>query len=173
MSHEYHRRRPRFPDAQQFKLQDFACLRVDRAERFIHQQHARPDGERARESAPLLHPAGYLVGVIVLEPGESHQIDELRHRLLDFGTRSARKFEAVSDVVEHRLPWKEPEMLKHHGDALARRGYPLPLDRDFTLGKWNQPVNAPQQRRLAAPRGTDDREHLALADFQADSAEHL
>ena len=62
-----------FPDPQQLELQDLARLRIDRGERLVHQQHARLDRERPCEAAALLHAAGHLIGIRVLEPGEADQ----------------------------------------------------------------------------------------------------
>ena len=49
-------------DVEQFALQAFARLRVERAERLVHQQHFRIDRERARNADALLHAAGELIG---------------------------------------------------------------------------------------------------------------
>ena len=55
--------------AQQFLLQHLAGLRVERGERLVHQQHRRVHRERADEADALLHAAGELIGIVLLEAG--------------------------------------------------------------------------------------------------------
>ena len=50
-------------------LEVLAQLRVERAERLVEQQHARPQHERARERDTLLLSAGQLVGLAPRELG--------------------------------------------------------------------------------------------------------
>ena len=70
------------PDAQQLGLHQAARLRVERAERLVHQQDVRIEGERARDRGALLHAAGELRGIAVLEAGEADQLDEVLRALL-------------------------------------------------------------------------------------------
>ena len=60
-------------------LEVLAQLRVERAQRLVEQQHARPQHERARERDTLLLAARELVG---LAPRELGQVDQLE-RLAD------------------------------------------------------------------------------------------
>ncbi len=53
---------------QQFILQHFAGLHVDRGERLVHQQNVRLLRERARQRDALLHAAGDLMRVVVSNP---------------------------------------------------------------------------------------------------------
>ena len=66
------------PDLQQLLLHRFAGLRVERCERLVHQQDLRVHDQRAREIDALLHAAGELVGIMVLEAGEADHVDEMR-----------------------------------------------------------------------------------------------
>ena len=52
-------------DVEQLGLHGLARLRVERAERLVHQQHLRVDGERARDADALLHAAGELMRAAV------------------------------------------------------------------------------------------------------------
>ena len=65
---------------QQLLLQNFAGLRVERGERLVHQQDRRVDGERADEADALLHAAGELIGIVLLEAGEADQVEIMRAR---------------------------------------------------------------------------------------------
>ena len=68
-------------ELQQLLLQDLAGLRVERGERLVHQQDRRVHGERAHQADALLHAAGELVGIVLLEAGEPDQIEIVRDAL--------------------------------------------------------------------------------------------
>ena len=162
MGDEQHGGRPPLPDAQQLELQDLARLGVDRREWLVHQQDARLDRERAREAAALLHAARHLIGIGMLEPAQAHQVHEGGHAPRDLIPGRARHAQSVGDVVVDRLPGKEAEMLEHHGDARWRLHDALAVDQHLALAR-DEPVDAAQQRGLAAARGADQRHDLALA----------
>ena len=111
-------------ELQQFLLQDFAGLRVERGERLVHQQDRRVDGERAHQADALLHAAGELIGIMLLEAGEADEIEIMRDALLDDGGRRAGHREPEGGVVVDRLPRQQAEMLEHHGDAVGRARRP-------------------------------------------------
>ena len=77
---EDHGLRRALPDAQQLALHQPAGLRVERAERLVHQQDLGIEGERARDRGALLHAAGKLRGVAVLEAVQADQLDEIAAR---------------------------------------------------------------------------------------------
>ena len=64
-------------------------------------------------------------------------------------------------------------MLEHHGDAGDRLGHPLLADQHLAGVERQQPVDAAQQRRLAAAGRPDDGDDLALTDVEVDVAEHF
>src|SRR5262249_58540595 len=64
---------PRFgPDLEQFLLELLARLRVDRAERLVHEQDVRLLRQRACDADALLHAAGDLMREKFLEAVEGH-----------------------------------------------------------------------------------------------------
>src|SRR5260370_3806228 len=70
------------PDGEQLALHQAAGLCVERAERFIHQQDARVDGERSGDGDALFHAARKLRRIALLKPRQADEIDEgLRPRL--------------------------------------------------------------------------------------------
>ena len=88
-----------------------AGVRIERAERLVHQQDARAVGQRARDRDALLHAAGQLLGIEVLVAREMHQRDQraraasasaLRHALLDRGRTS--RCRARSSRETARIP---------------------------------------------------------------------
>ena len=62
-------------------LEVLAQLRVQRAERLVEQQHARPQHQRARERDALLLAARQLVGLAPRELGHVDQLERLAHPL--------------------------------------------------------------------------------------------
>ncbi len=64
-------------------------------------------------------------------------------------------------------------MLEHHGDAGDRLFDPLVADEDLAGIVRQQPVDAAQQRGLAAAGRADDRDDLAFAHVEVDVAEHF
>ena len=65
---------------EQLLLQDFARLRVERGERLVHQQDRRIHRERAHQADALLHAAGELIGIVLLEAGEPDELEIVRRR---------------------------------------------------------------------------------------------
>ena len=67
-----------------------AHLGVERAERLVEQQHARLDGERARERDALALAARQLRGIAIREPVELHELEQLVHLGADLALRARR-----------------------------------------------------------------------------------
>ncbi|HJX22670.1 MAG TPA: hypothetical protein VJ454_16865, partial [Steroidobacteraceae bacterium] len=118
MGHEDHGLGRALPDAEQFGLHQAAGLGVERAERLVHQQDFRIEGERACDRGALLHAAGQLRGVTVLETGKPDKIDEGLRALLALGARQPHALEAIEDIGAHGLPGEQRKMLED--DAAVR-----------------------------------------------------
>ena len=76
MGHEHDRRPGPLPDPQDLGVHPLAGHLVERAERLVHQQDRRLEGERPGDRDPLLHAARQLVRVV---PGEVAELDEVEH----------------------------------------------------------------------------------------------
>ena len=63
-------------DAQQLLLHHLARHRVQRGERFIHQQHLGVGRQDARQRHALLHAARQFRRIVFLEAGQLHHLDE-------------------------------------------------------------------------------------------------
>jgi hypothetical protein len=61
------------PDAPHLGLHDPAILRIERAERLVHQQELGLDGQRPGDGRALAHPAAHATRVVVLEAGQPDQ----------------------------------------------------------------------------------------------------
>ena len=151
------------PDAEELRLHQAARLRIERAERLVHQQDFRIEGERARERGALLHAAGELRGIAVLETLQPDQIDERLRALLALRARQPLPLEAVENVGAHRLPREQREMLEHDAAVGPGPGDRLAVDQDLAgLGR-EKAADEIEQRRLAAARGAEQRDEFPLA----------
>ena len=65
-------------------------LQVERAERLVEQQHARPQDERARQRDPLLLAAGELARPAIGIAAQLHQLERLVGEALSLGPRRRR-----------------------------------------------------------------------------------
>ena len=77
-------------DAAELLLQRHARLRVDGGERLVHQHHLRRVGERARDRDALLHAAGQLVRILVLDAVEVGEREEPPRRRRSAGPSPCR-----------------------------------------------------------------------------------
>ena len=68
------------PDLEQQLLHQHAGLRVEAAERLVHQQHLRLHDEHARDPDALAHAAGELRRIAGLEAAQPHLLEDLRAR---------------------------------------------------------------------------------------------
>ena len=65
------------PDPLELVVEDVAGHGVERAERLVHEQHVGVLRERAGERDALAHAAGELVGPLLREAGEVHELEQL------------------------------------------------------------------------------------------------
>ena len=144
---------------------------VERAERLVEQQNAGVERERAREPHALLHSAGNFVRIVRGKAVELDQLHEALGARLAFRRRKFRDLQAERDVLRHREPRKQVELLEHHG-ARRRRLLHAPARHEHgALGRGLEAMQDAQQRGLAAPARADDRDELAGADFEANVAQ--
>ena len=74
-------------------------MRVQGPERLIHQEDVRVNRQGAGQPGPLLHPAGKLIGKVVLEPPQADHIDVLIDPLLNLGLGHLLDVKAVGYVL--------------------------------------------------------------------------
>src|SRR4030088_2647465 len=91
-----------------------AGLRIERAERLVHQEELGLHQQAARDTDALLHAAGELVGIVVLEAAEADQVDRALRLLLEAAALVALDARTERDVVAHRQPGEERRFLEHH-----------------------------------------------------------
>ncbi|MNT34582.1 hypothetical protein D3C72_1705760 [compost metagenome] len=161
-------------DLDQFVLQMRAGQRVQRAERFVHQQHARLDRQRPRDPHALLHAAGDFPRQLVLGGQQAHQVQRGARALDQLGALFLGPEHALDGqvhILETVQPRQQRMVLEHHRAVRAGAG-------DLALGAQQHAAGGPsqagdqvQQGRLAAARMADQRDELALLDRQVDVAQ--
>jgi hypothetical protein len=131
--------------------------------------------EGARDRDPLLHPAGELPRVVVLEPGELDELDQLLHPRGAALAVPAEHLERERDVLGDGTPVVEDGVLEDHPVVAVepRLVGRLPVDHDLALARLHQVADDAKQRRLAAARRAYQRNELARGDLEVDSANRL
>ena len=143
-------------------------LGIEGTERFVEQQHARLDGQRAGQRHPLPLAARKLGRIALAEARELHQLQQVGDAALDLGLgrpRGARPdLEAVGDVLRHVEMAEQRVVLEHEADAAVahrqRRGV-LVVEQDAAGRRRLQPGDQPQEGRLARARGAEQGHEFA------------
>jgi len=79
-------------------------LRVESAERLVHQEHAGLEDQRSYDGRALLHAARQLARKVVSEAGEADEVDQLRGAARVARPRPAEHLDWQQHVVHHRAP---------------------------------------------------------------------
>ena len=142
------------PQHQQLVLHALAGQRVERGERFVHQQDVGLHRHAARNRHPLLHAARQRVRIGVGELGQVDLLDVLHGLFVSrLALQLARGLQREHHVLPHRLPrQKLVELLEHHHPVRARPCDALPLQVDLPFGRRHVAAHRLQQRRLPAAR---------------------
>jgi hypothetical protein len=113
---QHHRLALGLQHLQQQVLHGGARLRVQRAERLVHQQEFGLHRIGARQRQPLPHAAGQVLGIVVGEIGQPHQPHVALHDGVALGPVGAvgRQREAEADVLLHREPREDAVLLEDH-----------------------------------------------------------
>ncbi len=97
------------PQVHDLAAQVLRGQRIEGTERLVHEHDLGRHGESAREAHSLLHAAGQLLRVRLLEPVEAHEVDGPGHRVAPRRAVHAPGLEAHRHVFRHRKPGKERE----------------------------------------------------------------
>ena len=166
------RRRRAVPQPQQLEVEAFAAQRIERAERFVEQEHGGLERKGAGERHALAVPPDSSDG------RESADCGSRPTRSISVATRAAAalgrpagEVERVGDVVGGRAPRQQARLLEDQADA--RVG---PVDRRVVeLGRaaagCEQAGDDAQERRLAAAVRADQGDDAAARDGEVDAVE--
>ena len=162
-------------------VHDFAGLRIQRAERLVHQQCRGFGQQGAGNGNALLHAAGELAGVGIGEARQAHQVEQgigaaggrLHVSIVAHGVADHLELAAELDVLHHRQPGIEAVVLEDHGAVDARAVDRLAVEQDLATTQRFQPGDDAQQGGLAAARGPDEGDELVGLDIQVDRLQRL
>ena len=157
-------------DAEHDVLEVGAGESVDRGERLVQQQELRPRDERSRDRDALLHSAGELPRVLVCNAVKSHLLEDRLGSLLLPGSRQPLASQGKHHVPDHRQPREERAAVVLEDERhLGRRPNDGPaVEEHGALARRGQPAQKTKQGRLAAARGADESEQLAVRDVERD-----
>jgi hypothetical protein len=145
--------------------------RVERAEGLVHQQDFRAVAQRPGDGDALLHAAGKLGRIGVLEPLQADQ----RQMLAGDGARLAPSQpggpKGELDIADRGEPRQQRVALEDDAAVEARPSDRNAVDADRPLVVLLQPRGYGEKRRLAAARGADEGDELVLADIEVEAAE--
>ena len=146
-----------------------AHARVQRAERLVQQQHPRLHGQRPGQRHPLALSPAELGGIAVGQAGQVDQLEQLRHPGPDLVARALAHPQAEGHVVAHRHVAEGRVVLEHqpHPPPLGRDAvHRAAGDADLAGVGLLQPGDHPQQRRLPAAAGAQQRGQRAVGHRQ-------
>jgi hypothetical protein len=159
------------PDAEELAAHDVASDEVERTERLVEEQHVRLDRQGARHLDPLLHAAGNLVWVGVLEPLEPDQLHVVLDAARPLGVRQIEQ--AEPDVPLHGQPGEHAVLLEDDHPPPIRPDDRLAVDAHLPGGRLVEAGHDVEQRGLAAPGGADHHHQLAFVDLEIDALEDV
>ena len=152
-----------------------AQLGVEVRQRLVEEEDLRfaHDGSAHRHTLALT--AGELARAPLQQRAQLEDTRGLAHARIDLGLGQLRDLQPIGHVVVHAHVRIERVVLEDHRDV-ALGGLDVvdhpPADRDLAAADLLQPGDHPQQRALAAARGPDDHDELAVGDLGVDAVDH-
>ena len=108
------------PDPEQQLLHQHTGLRVETAERLVHQQPLRLHDEHTCDPNALAHPAREFGWIARLEAAQPHLLEDLRRARAVVGGLLSLRLRPEHHVFHHRKPRKQRRLLKHHRNGRLR-----------------------------------------------------
>ena len=159
------RRRLRGMNVEEEILHGEPSQRIESSEGFVEHEHTGTAGEGSGESRTLCHSAGDLARAKLARLFELHEVKELGDPGLSDGAIRAAG-QTNFDVSHDRTPREEPRLLKRNGATLVDADERASVDAYLARTGCIEPDDLPQQRRLSATGGTDERHDLAGRNFE-------
>ena len=152
---------------------------VEVSGRLVGEQDLRPVHDGTRDRDALLLTAGKLVRQPLLLAVKTHERERLGHGLLDVGARRADHLQSEGDVLKDGLVRQQPEVLEHRSDVAPEVGHLAGRERVQVAAEHDHAPLArgvfakdqAQARRLARPRGADEKDELSALHLEVDVAE--
>ena len=156
-------------DALDLHLHLNAQLGVQVGQRLVQQQDMGPGHQSACQSHPLLLTAGKLSGVALVQPGQLHQGQDLRHPLRDFRLFQLLQLQTEGHVLKHGHMGEQGIVLEENADVpLVGRDFRhvLPVHQDAALRRLGKAGDHPQGSGLAAAAAAQQSDHLPVGGLE-------
>ena len=163
---EQHRLAVGAPQVEQQIAHDLPGLRVERAERLVHQQDFRIADQHLREADALALAAREHVRIAVAERAQAHARQPGLRPRTRIARRHAGRFQSDGDVLQRRLPGKQRVGLEQVAGLAVERGKRAAEDIDAAARRRDQPGGDVEQRGFAAAGRPHDGDEFAVADVQ-------
>src|SRR6185312_3875904 len=100
--------------------------------------------------------------IIIAEPPQPDALQDGLRPGAPLAARYVVELAGKFDVAQRRAPRQQVEFLKHHGAARIRLAHRHAVDANLADERLDEPVDDAQQGRLAAARGTEQRDDLPI-----------
>ncbi len=159
------------PDAQHLRVEPLAGHLVERPEGLVHQQQGRLQRQGAGDGHALLHATRQLMGIVVAERVQLHQLQHLVDTRIALGTADPGDLQGQAHVGLHAAPVEQHRRLEDDAVVAVEASLvrALAVDLDGAGAGLDEVAHDTQQGRLAAARGTDERDELAGLDVEVDA----
>ncbi|ESQ67962.1 hypothetical protein PA15_0306525 [Pseudomonas aeruginosa HB15] len=155
----------------QFDLHFFAQLGVQRRQRFVEQQQARPVDQRAGDRHALALAAGKLCRHAPALVRQAHVLQGLFDAGVDLALRHSGHLQREGDVLRHAHVREQRVALEHRMHRALLRldaGEVLAVEADLAAVRLVEAGEHAQEGGLAAPGRAEEGEEFAGVDRQAD-----
>ena len=162
------------PDRKELLLQLLLGDRIEGAERFIEDQHLRPDRQGPGDRHPLLHAPGDLGDLLVGRFGEPHHRQVLQGDLALLGFRQVGvyRIDRQMHVLVSRHPGQQGVALEHHHPVGAWLGDRLTLQQHLAGAGGGEAEHHVEQGGFATAGMADHADEFPLGHLQVDVLQH-
>ncbi len=167
--HVHRRRGERVMQLAQLETHQLAKIRIERAERFVHQKRLRLPHDRAAKRHALPVAAGKTARLAVENVFDAQHVRGRIDPRGDFLARYVLVLQRKRDVVAHRHVRIKREHLEHEGDiafACAQRRHVFTVDQNLSGSRQFESGDHPQRGGLAAAGRSEQNDKAPGADRQ-------
>jgi hypothetical protein len=164
MGDEHHRLAVKAPQVEQQVAHDLPGLRVERAERLVHQQDLRVADQHLHQADALALPTGQHVRIAFAEVGQAHAGEPVLRAPACLVAAYAGSLEPDRNILERGLPWKQRVGLEKIAGLAVEPGEPRTENVDLARRRRDQPGGNIEQGRFAAAGRADNGNELTIGD---------